>query len=75
MDARRLSRAIITIARDFNRGGLSVGTSVNLWIPPCLPRAGMGSGKHEDYRGRRDVSIASSSFRRRPESRKAAVLW
>ena len=30
MDARRLSRAIITIARDFNRGGLSVGTSGNL---------------------------------------------
>ena len=30
MDARRLSRAIITIVRDFNRGGLSVGTSGNL---------------------------------------------
>ena len=30
MDARRLSRELITIARDFNRGGLSVGTSGNL---------------------------------------------
>ena len=30
MDARRLSRALITIARDFNCGGLSVGTSGNL---------------------------------------------
>ena len=30
VDARGLSREIITIARDFNRGGLSVGTSGNL---------------------------------------------
>ena len=30
MDARRLSRAIITIARDFNRSGFCVGTSGNL---------------------------------------------
>ena len=30
MDSRRLSREIITIARDFNCGGLSVGTSGNL---------------------------------------------
>ena len=30
MDAQRLSRELITIARDFNRGGFCVGISGNL---------------------------------------------
>ena len=42
MDSQRLGREIITIARDFNRGGLSVGTAGNLWENAPPARAGTG---------------------------------